>query len=331
MSYRRIIGLVLILMLVMASISLASLKRPGLNGAAFLKIGVGARMVALGSAATSIQGDPNALFWNPAGISVDAGRTQVGFTYNNWIADLGHHAGAVTHNFNNIGTFGIGFIYMGLSDITADRDIAPAEYSYAQIDQGSGTYNYNDVAFIVAYSKQFTDKFRMGAAAKYISESIDDQTASAYAFDFGAIYKTGLKDLTIGARLNNVGGDLKFYALGNPLPLNFSIGMNMTIAQEENTKFQGFFDFTKPQDSPQLYFVGGEWTLFEKFALRGGYKFNYSNIIDDYTRYRQTDEGFTLGGGMTLPMDKYHMWLDYSFTDFNVLNDTHRFTLRFEL
>ena len=315
----------------MASVSFASLKRPGLNGAAFLKIGVGARMVALGSAATSINGDPNALFWNPAGINIEAGKTQIGFTHNNWIADLGHNAGAVTHNFNGYGTFGIGFIQMGLSDIDADRDIAPAEFSYAQIDEGSGTYGYNDMALVVAYSKQFTDKFRMGAAAKYIREKIDDQTATTYAFDFGAIYNTGIKDLTIGARLSNVGGDLKFYALGNPLPLNFSIGMNMTIAQEENSKFQGFFDFTKPQDSPQLYFVGGEWTIYEKLALRGGYKFNYSNIIDDHTRYRQTDEGLTFGGGINLPFNKYNMWLDYSFTDFNVLNNTHRFSLKFEL
>lgn len=335
MNVSKIITFTLVLMLLSASFTEAGqLRKPGIDGAAFLKIGAGARMVALGSAATTIYGDPNMVFWNPAGIQIDEGKTQIGLNYNDWLINLNHNAGAITHGFGDLGTVGVGVIYMGLSDLVADRDITPPGYT-APVPEGSGvgmydTYDYYDMAITLAYSKQFTDHFRMGASVKYIREKIDTEAAAAVAFDFGAIYETGFRDLTFGARINNVGGDLKFYAIGAPLPLNFSIGAAMSIAKEENTSLRAFIDLTKPKDNQQLYFAGGEWTLFDKLALRGGYKLGYSGALDETTRYKQTDEGFSFGGGLALPVSGYNLWLDYAFTDFSVFDDSHRFSLRFE-
>ena len=42
----------------------AGVRKSGLTGAAFLKVGVGARAVALGSAYTTVTGDVNQIFWN---------------------------------------------------------------------------------------------------------------------------------------------------------------------------------------------------------------------------------------------------------------------------
>jgi len=336
MKVSKIIALTLILMLLAASfVGAGQLRKPGIDGAAFLKIGVGARMVALGSSANTLYGDPNMVFWNPAGIQVESGKTQIGLNYNKWIVDLSHNAGAITHGFGSLGTFGIGVIYMGISDIAADRDIAPPGYQ-APVPESAGvtqydSYNYSDMAVTLAYSKQFTDRFRMGASVKYIREKIDTEDASAVAFDFGAIYETGFRDLTFGARINNVGGDLKFYAIGAPLPLNFSIGAAFSVAKEENTALRAFVDLTKPKDNQQLYFLGGEWTLYDKLAIRGGYKLAYSGALDELTRFKQTDEGLSFGGGLSLPTSSYKLWLDYAFTDFNVFENTHRFSLRFEL
>lgn len=336
MKVSKIIAFTLVFMLLATVFVVAGqLRKPGINGAAFLKVSVSARMVALGSAATTLYGDPNMVFWNPAGIQIEKGKTQIGLNYNNWLIDLNHNAGAVTHGFGELGTIGIGVVYMGLSDLTADRDIAPPGYT-APVPEASGvgqldTYDYYDLAITIAYCKQFTDRFRMGASVKYIRESIDSETADAIAFDFGAIYNTGFRDLTFGARINNVGGDLVFYAIGSPLPLNFSIGASASIAEMENSEIKAFVDLTKPMDSPQLYFTGGEWQLFDVLALRGGYKLNYSGSLDETTRYNQTDEGFSFGGGLNLEVMGYKLWFDYAFTNFNVFDDTHRFSLRFEL
>lgn len=89
-------------------------------------------------------------------------------------------------------------------------------------------------------------------------------------------------------------------------------------------------DFTKPQDSPQLFFTGLEWLVHDLFALRAGYKFGYSGAFDKTTRLGQTDEGLSFGAGVNLPISGYKLWLDYAFTNFTVFNDTHRFTLKFE-
>ncbi|MDZ7272405.1 MAG: PorV/PorQ family protein [candidate division KSB1 bacterium] len=335
MKVSRTVGLVLVFLLLVASMAAAGqLRKPGIDGAAFLKIGVGARMVALGSAATTIYGDPNQIFWNPAGIQTDAGKTLVGLNYNKWLIDINHTALAVTHGLGDVGSFGLGVIYMGLSDLTADRDLAPPGYE-EPVPEAPGvgrydTYNYYDLAVTLGYSKQFTDRFRMGLAAKYIRESIDNVAANAWAFDFGAVYETGFRDLTFGARINNVGSDLKFYAIGASLPLYFAIGASMSVAKEENTALKAFVDLTKPKDSPQLYFVGGEWTLYDKLALRAGYKFNYSGFTDELTRLKQTDEGASFGAGLALPISGMNLWLDYAFTQFTVFDNTHRFSLRFQ-
>ncbi len=335
MKVSKTIALALVFMLLSVSlVGAGQLRKPGIDGAAFLKIGVSARMVALGSAATTVYGDPNMIFWNPAGIDIDEGKTQIGLNYNNWLIDLNHNAGAITHGFGNLGTFGIGVIYMGLSDLTADRDIAPPGYT-APVPESAGvtqydTYNYSDMAVTLAYSKRFTDRFRMGASAKYVREKIDTEDASAFAFDFGAIYETGFRDLTFGARINNVGGDMTFYAIGSSLPLLFSIGASMSLAKEEDTQLRGFIDLTKPKDNQQLYYVGGEWSIYNKLSLRGGYKLGYSGAHDATTLLKQTDEGFTAGGGLALPYSGYNLWIDYAYTAFNVFSSTHQFSLRFE-
>ena len=50
---------------------------------------------------------------------------------------------------------------------------------------------------------------------KYISEKIDDQNASSVAFDFGSVYNIGVLDWKIGARMSNLGSDIKFYDFGS--------------------------------------------------------------------------------------------------------------------
>lgn len=328
---RKVLIFTMIALLGMVGMSEAAVRKAGINGMPFLKIGVGARMVALGSAVTTIHGDANAMFWNPAGIDVEAGVTQVALSHNKWIISLNHEAAAITHGFGNLGTFGVGFIYMGIGDIPADRDIAPPGFEYAQIDQAtSATYSYYDLALIASYSKRFTDRFRMGANVKYLREHIDDQSVGVVAFDFGAIYETGFRDLTLGARLNNLGGDVQYFAIAVPIPLTFSIGASMSLAREENAAWKVLVDATKPQDSAQLYFAGMEWTFQDWLALRGGYKFNYSGV-KDRNLIKTSDEGASFGVGLRLPMlGEHKVNLDYAFTDFGVFDNTHRFTLRME-
>jgi len=314
-----------IIVVLMLTTTMAFAQRPGLTGASFLKIGVGARHVALGSAVTTISGDPSMMFWNPAGIYSE--KTNISLNHNEWLLAMTHEALAATHNFEGIGTVGIGVIYLGEGDITANRDIAPTPGTAdRQADQATGsTYSFYDLAVNLAVSRKFTDKLMLGASIKLIREKIDDLDATSIAGDFGVIYNTGWKSLTFGARLSNLGGDLKYYQFGAPIPLFFSIGASFAIADQQDNKLTAYLDATKPQDNEQLYFGGLEWKVLERLSVRGGYKFNFSGARDQFD-VENTDEGASFGAGLIIPWSGADMGIDYTYTDFNILDATHRFS-----
>jgi hypothetical protein len=319
----------------------AQVRKAGLTGASFLKIGVGARAVALGSAYTTVRSDVNQLFWNPAGITLKEGRTQATFTYNQWIADLSHYAAGVSHDFGTWGTWGIGAVAMGVSDIPATRDVVPSflsgTYTGFVDPRTDATYDYQDMAVSLTWAYQFTDRLSMGITGKYISQKIDSESANAYAIDAGAIFDIGFKGARIGARINNLGSDMTYYAIGAPLPLIFSVGtsINLFEQEEQGMRFTTMLDATKPQDGEQLLFAAGEFQIMKYFMLRGGYKFNYSGIADkktdEITKQQvsadRTEEGYTLGGGIDYPFGNYRMGVDYAYTQFGILDNVHRVTL----
>ncbi len=329
---------VAILLLTTSCLTFAQVKKSGLTGAAFLKVGVGASAVAMGSAVTSVSEDLNQFFWNPAGIAMSNNQWQATFHFNQWIADLNHNAVAIGHDFGNIGTLAIGFTSLGVSDIAADRDVIPSFLSGSITPNDTETgasYDYLDLALQISWAKSFTDKLSLGTSVKFISQSIDSESATAYAFDFGALYKIGYRNATIGARINNLGKDLKFFDIGAPLPLVFSIGATISLYNNEDNNFVLTADATKPQDSDQLIFTGGQYTFSDFVSIRGGWKFNYSGV-DDTKRNEfdgeiidvpRTEEGFSLGGGLNIPLGKRNVIVDYAYTDFGILDSVNRFSI----
>ena len=329
-KYRMIAAGVLAIAMLFAATGFAQQGKTGINGATFLKIGVGARQVALGSAVTTLSGDPNQMFWNPAGIALEDSKTSISLNHNEWLLTMNHDALAFAHDVKGVGTIGVGIIYVGLSDIVANRDVAPIpELESRQADKATGaTYSFYNMALNLTLSHKFTDKLALGASLKFIREKIDDQGANSIAGDFGVVYNTGWNDLTLGATLMNLGGDMVYYNsdFGAPIPLTFAMGASFTIAKQENSQIRGLLDLTKRQDSEQLYFTGMEWNLMKRLALRGGYKFNFSGK-KDALGIKDTDEGFSMGAGLKLPISGTEFVIDYAYTDFDILDNTHRFTL----
>ena len=314
-------------------------RKAGINAASFLKIGVGARQAGLGSAATSVSGDVTNIYWNPAGVALTGDQTlQASFTYNKWFADLQQNAFAASYRLEDIGTFAIGVMTFGLSDIPADRDVYPgnADLQSLQIDQlSTGTYDYMDILATLSYSRYVTDRLALGVSAKYISEKIDDQTATGLAFDIGSVYHIGVLGWSIGARISNLGSDIKFYEYASPIPLTFSIGTSMVPYSDDMTSLLVTVDAVKPQDGIQYYFAGGEFTFMKMISIRGGYKFNYSGADDGGSSFapsiNTTIEGFTVGAGFKSNFSDYGIGVDYAYTQMDILDAVHRVTLSFSM
>ena len=344
MKALKMIAVLGMAVLVAAQPSEAGVGKSGLTGAAFLKVGVGARAVALGSAYTTVTGDVNQMFWNPAGTAMSGGKAEVLLSHNQWIADLSHQAVGYARDMGDMGTLGIGVVTLGLSDIAADRDAVPQFVLDAGTfdpndTETSGSYSYRDLAIGVTWSRHITDRLDMGMTGKIVRQAIDGVSATAYAADFGAIYRVR-SGMRIGARINNLGSDLTFYDIGAPLPLIFSIGAAADLLQNRDDGMQVTLlaDATKPQDGEQLLYTAIEVQLLDMLQLRSGYKFNYQGSEDekidevDGTAFgaSRTEEGLTAGLGLNLGMGNYNATVDYAFTSFGILDSVHQFSLKFQ-
>lgn len=346
MRHKPISTLLVVFLLVFAVAAFPqSMKKTGISGASILKVGVGAKAVGIGSAITTVTNDVNQVFWNPAGISMPDGKTQVTFSYNKWIADINHNAFAVSHSFGAWGTVALGGLMSGVSGIEANRDIQPGLIGVEYTD--AATFDYNTSIIGLSYAKQFTDKLSMGATLKYYSEKIDLESVGTMAVDFGAIYMLGYRDLAIGARIQNLGGDLTYYLIPYSLPMVFSFGVSMSVIQSDEFALKGYVDAAKPLDTDQMILGGMEATLLKNITVRGGYKFNYMGMSDDYgprssyqivektTRshwYDQqsrprTDEGLSLGAGIVVPYSGYDLVIDYSWSNFDLMDDVSRLSV----
>lgn len=316
----------------------AQVRKAGLNAAAFLKVGVGARNVGLGSASTSITEDVGQMFWNPAGVALRTEQMQATFSYNKWIADLNHNAFGLSYKLGDIGTVGIGAIMFGVNNIKAYRDIAPAGMeAFATDFSSTDTYNYQDLSLQATFAHTFSDQLSLGVTMKDISENIDDMTKGAFAVDLGSIYNLGslgniLYDWKISARLSNLGSGIKYYDVESPIPITFGVGSSFKPLKDEKLgELLIAVDAVKPQDSPQLYYVGGEYTWGNLISVRGGYKVNYTGPEDDGTSTRkaikQSIEGLSVGGGLRVEMSGYVLHFDYAMTQMDILDAVHRVTL----
>lgn len=329
---------ILLLILVMSNqLVSAQSRKAGLTGAAFLKVGVGARAAGLGSAVTALRGDVNQLFWNPAGIVIENQQFAASFNYNKWIADIGHHSAAVVYTWEGVGTVGLGFISFGLSGIAADRDIPidPGLSSFRIDRNTSATYDYRDIAVQVSFARQVTTQLSLGMTVKSISQSIDGHAAQAVAVDFGSVYSIEILDWMIGARFSNLGGDMKFFDIAYGLPLSFSIGTTIAPINNKTGKLMLAVDAVKPQDGPQYFFSGIEYAYASMIAVRGGWKFNYSGSEDEGTSTRgpvkNTVEGLTLGAGVSTNIDGYAIGLDYAYTQMALVSAGHRVSVQIGL
>ncbi|PSO44532.1 hypothetical protein BRC21_01240 [Candidatus Saccharibacteria bacterium SW_7_54_9] len=309
-------------------------RKAGRNGAVFLEIATGAREAALGSAATSVRGDASHVFWNPAGtVLADDETASATLSYSDWLAGLEYSTLGVGYN-TGYGTVTIGVEACGISDVTANRENGfeePAIQELVTDNETSDTYNYLDLAISGAYSRTFLDRVSVGATVKYVRESIDGVSASAVAFDFGTVYEVGVQGWQIGARINNLGTDVKFYNQSNPLPLSFSIGSSFYPVNSDEFRLMLSADAVKPQDSQQLIYGGTEVSFYDLLFLRGGYKFNYSASEDDGTTARgpveTSIENFNVGAGIQQNISDVNLKIDYAYGDVDLLEGTHRITL----
>ena len=328
--------------------SLTSYKRAGQTVMPFLAAGAGAKNLAMADAVMAQQGDATSLFYNPAGIAYLKGRSV--FAGNMvWLIDSQIQSAALAWNFGNFGSFGLSAMYVDYGDpITATEIDATTPKTYRII----GEMNPVEMVFGIAYAREISSQFAIGGQVKYAYQDLlgsggvstriayragalgggawvrenHDAKGGIFAFDFGTIYNTGFRDLTFAMSFRNFGGEIKYESEAYNLPLQFRFGMTASLFQmlaksRESMDFRLNVDYLHSRDWSERVLVGGEYSFFKMFFLRGGYKFNY------------TSEGLCLGAGARIDVPTIGVVnVDYAYKDTNdtLFETVHVYSMNIE-
>jgi hypothetical protein len=281
-------------------------NRAGTSAAPELRIPVGSRFIAMGGADVALVSGLEAIYWNPAGLSV--GGTDVGamFSYRQYIADMSMSFAAVSGNFGEFGTLGVSF-----------RDLSIGDINVTTLDAPDGTGEIISPTFFVlglTYSKTLSDRISIGANVNLISESWTGASATGFGLDFGVQYRNlfELTGLSIGVAVKNLGSTMKydgtalwvqgnetsenrdvtFYQIGAQdaeLPSEISLGVSYIRNIDEENKLTVAGTFVNNNYTFDDYRAGLEYSYKDIFFVRGGYLFsptsddNVPNIFQDYS------------------------------------------------
>jgi hypothetical protein len=166
-------------------------KKVAQAGFTFLEIGVGARVEGMGAVGSVLTGDPVNVFWNPAGIGMIKSKFALYAGYTPWFADIKHHSAALALNMNNIGVFGLSFIYMDYGTIYGTEIDGQSTKGFKETGTVSDVGN---LMVGLSYARGITDRLTLGCTIKLIHESLTSEySTSLIAFDAGTNYDTGFK------------------------------------------------------------------------------------------------------------------------------------------
>lgn len=303
----------------------------GTAGAQFLQIPVGARSEAMGGAVVGLADDASAIFWNPAGI-VKVKNVQAHFSYMNWFDLFDFNAASIVYNAGDLGTFGASMVMLTSDEMEITTEEEP---------NGTGRFfDAGDLALGISYAKYLTDRFNVGITIKYVNQQIWNESASGFAFDIGTQYRLDFQNLTIAMCMTNFGADMQFdgpdldftYRKDNnfplsrlvpsrlstdeyPLPLNFQVGIGFDVFEYDFVKMRGAIDVTHPNDNAERAHFGTEFSFYDRFYVRAGYKYNYD------------DQDFTFGAGANVPLGSSAVYFDYAFSVYDILPSVHRVSL----
>lgn len=327
MKYKKLTGIYLLSLLLLFSTVANAQEKLAQTGFQFLSVSQGARASAMGSAYTTVEGSPNTLFYNPAGIARINSKFSVSINYFNWIAGIQHASGAITYTpaNGNYGVFGFSIQNVDYGKLEGTM-VWPNEQGFVE----TGDFYPHAVAVGLAYGRALTNKFVVGGQIKLVGQQLGESSlpdgvtkrnvANAVAFDFGTVYKTGFKSMVFGMSVRNFSQEIKYEEEGFQLPLTFKIGLSMDAAdfllpgQETHHLFVSV-DAAHPRSHPEYLNFGLEYKFMNAFALR----FGYVNNQDEYN--------YSLGFGV----QQFGFSLDYAYVPFGVFGGINRFTFVYQL
>lgn len=266
--------------------------------------------------------DATAINYNPAGLSL-LSKKEIIAQHTEWIADIKHDyvafaipLGTIPHRVPKARDAGLGVALSG-SAIGASIIYLSQGEMEGRDDTGKLTNSFgaSDMAVTLSYARVVNSVLRLGLNTKLIQQRISDESATGIAFDMGVLYKTGLKNTSIGLSVQNIGPQMRFIDEGYDLPLTVAVGAGYNIL---GTLTLALDIKRSVYDNKTDISIGTEYLPTGVLSLRLGY-------IRPQTRELagSNDSIFAyLSGGVGLTIS--NLTTNYAFVPYGDLGNTHR-------
>ncbi len=270
---KKIYTLIFCLTIVSAAIYPQSAGNTGLS---FLKIGFGARNIAMGDVGAETSNDVTALYYNPARLAGN-NSSEIMVMHNAWIQGISNELlGAKTSLFGL--PFAFGFNVTNVDNIEVRTKPGNPE----------STFNANFFFGSISTGFFITKDIAFGLSGKYIYQGIFVDEETGWGMDLGLNYFTSLDGLTVSAVVRNIGSmsKLRFEKTKLPTDIRFGPAYKFSLPDQKlnivvGGEYQKYF---ATQDN-HLDF-GAEIWYNNVIAIRGGYLTGYIS------------KGFTAGIGL---------------------------------
>lgn len=266
------------------------------SGVAFLKLGVDAQAVSMGSGFASAADGAFATYWNPAGLAL-AEKNSVGISQHLWVGDVRTYAGAGRFRVSETSGMGVFITATGSGELEARS--APGE--------ASGLFSAQFATFGASYGKAI-GPLSVGITGKYIREQIDAFRAGGYALDAGLQLRVAGGDVLVGGAVRHLGKMNELNLEATTLPTTIQGGFTIypfrmfTYLDGKsllNTTLTAEVSQNTADDIMQVH-VGASTEVLDLLTLRGGY------ITNDELR------ALSLGAGIHVETIRF----DYAFLPF---------------
>ncbi len=275
----------------------------GTTGAQFLELPVSARAIAMGSAYSSISGDPFSAYYNPAGLaSMD--KINIGLMHAVYFQDIAYEYGVIATPIGKLGVLGVSAQYLAVSKL--------AEVDKTGVPTGD-SFNPNDMAVSAIYAKQL-GAVDFGVSAKYIKSQILN-SASTFAGDIGLQTKVG--KYAFGLSVLNVGKGLKFHDEESSLPTTGRVGASVLLSP----KWFFSIDGIAPKGTNPLVAAGAEFAFISNQTMEISVRSGYNNRTS--TSKLGGLSGWSGGIGILVG----NLSMDYAWSPYGDIGDAHRMSL----
>ncbi len=310
-------------------------QRAGISAFQFLKLGVGARGVAMGESFVAVANDASALYWNPAGL-VQFEENQAFASHTDYVVDISHEYFGAVYHLSPQDAVGAAVTSLHMAKMEITTELQP---------YGTGRFfSFGDVGVGVTYARRMTDQFSFGTTVRYVEETLDVLKMRSVMVDIGTYYWTGLNTIRFAVVISNFGADVKptspeqpVYTFGGSssvpsfqsysLPTVFRFGVAFEPLQTEQQQLTASIQLNHPNDNSEHVRIGLEYGWEKTLYLRCGVKRTIGQQL--FGADATSDEAFSVGAGFAGSLGFSNVSADYSYTSFTLLGTVHRFSLSF--